>query len=555
MKSHSIFNDQRLDKEYDSLVSEMVTGGSAVINRSCTNASARKSAYRFINNPKVTLSAIASDMIKQLMSNIQTLNIKEILVAQDTMEVVRENIVKRLGKGGREVLECARTNKGMRSHSAIVMDGLSGMPLGIGYLHIWGRTPKPLSEVKEEDYKEDRKRQPSYYIKDPDTGKTRYKYNIPIMERDSESSRWIDAPNAIRKAIDESVHIIMVQDREGDMYPVLTLSSELTNFDIVVRAAKKRKVKLPGGDTKGLFEYTESVTAAATREITISGGPRKRKRKATVEIKYGEVTVLRPHSPVYPQKSVDLYFVRVQEVNKPKNQSEDIDWLLLTTLQVADLASAEKVIGYYRRRWFIEDFHRLLKKKGFGIEDIQVESPHAFEINLAVCIKSAYETALLKKGFDSNDDTSPATLVFTPLEMKIVDNLNKEFNTEKKIYKNPFKKGSLAWAAWAVACEGGWSAMPSQPKPGLITFKRGIDRIQTIYQYLSKGGDLWVKDSAFGTCNRKTRPIAYMPKARPLQQSRQTQFMAHGQSSAGCGKADLPVEEKMRTFVNISVKN
>ena len=486
MKSHSIFNDIRLDKEYDSLVSEMVTGGSAVINRSCTDASAKKSAYRFINNPKVTLSAISSDMVGQLNSNIQILNIKEVLVAQDTMEVVRENIVKRLGKGGREILECARTNKGMRSHSAIVMDGLSGMPLGIGYLHIWGRTPKPLSEVKEEDYREDRKRQPSYYIKDPDTGKTRYKYNIPIMERDSESSRWIDTANAIRNAIDESVHIIMVQDREGDMFPMLTLSSELTNLDIVVRAAKKRKVKLPDGDTMGLFEYTESVTAAATREITINGGPRKRKRKATVEIKYGKVTVLRPHSPVYPQKSVDLYFVRVQEVNKPKNQSEDIDWLLLTTLQVPDLESAEKVIGYYRRRWFIEDFHRLLKKKGFGIEDIQVESPHAFEINLAVCIKSAYETALLKKGFDSNDDTSPATLVFTPLEMKIVDNLNKEFNTEKKIYKNPFKKGSLAWAAWAVACEGGWSARPSQPKPGLITFKRGIDRIQTIYQYLSK---------------------------------------------------------------------
>ncbi|MBD5164088.1 MAG: hypothetical protein HDT09_05250, partial [Bacteroidales bacterium] len=50
MKSHSIFNDQRLDKEYDSLVSEMVTGGSAVINRSCTDASTKKSAYRFINN-------------------------------------------------------------------------------------------------------------------------------------------------------------------------------------------------------------------------------------------------------------------------------------------------------------------------------------------------------------------------------------------------------------------------------------------------------------------------------------------------------------------------
>ena len=469
-------------------MSSMVTCGSAVINRACPKASDRKSAYRFVNNKNVTLAAIVSDMRKQAIDNIKTLNITEILVAQDTMEVVRENIVKRLGKGGRQILECARTNKGMRSHSAIMMDSSSGMPVGFGYLQIWGRAPKPLREVKEADFMENRKRQSSYYITDPENGTTRYKYNIPVTERDSESSRWIDTPKDIRRALDNDVHMIVVQDREGDMYPLLTLKSELPNFDIVVRAAKRRKVRLLDGSTMGLFEYTDSVPSEATREITISKSPRARKRKAIVEIRYGKVTVLRPHSPVYPQKSVDMYFVRVTERGKAAKQSEKIDWLLLTSIEVDDIEDAEKVIGYYRRRWFIEDFHRLLKKKGFGIEDIQVESPHAFEINLAVCIKSAYETALLKKGFDSNDDTTPASLVFTPLELKIVDNLNKEFNSGKKIHKNPFAKGSLAWAAWAVACEGGWSAMPSQPKPGLITFKRGIDRIETIYQYLSNMG-------------------------------------------------------------------
>ena len=461
------------------MVSSMVTCGSAVINRACPKASDRKSAYRFVNNKNVTLAAIVSDMRKQAINNIKSLNIKEILVAQDTMEVVRENIVKRLGKGGREILECARTNKGMRSHSAIMMDSSSGMPLGFGFLQIWGRSPKPLSEVKEADLMVNRKRQSSYYITDPENGTTRYKYNIPVTERDSESSRWIDTPKDIRGALDNDVHMIVVQDREGDMYPLLTLKSELPNLDIVVMAAKKRKVRLPDGSATGLFEYTDSAPSEAIREIAISKSPRIRKRKAIVEIRYGKVTVLRPHSPVYPQKSVDLYFVRVTESGKAAKQSEKIDWLLLTSMEVKNIEAAEKVIGYYRRRWFIEDFHRLLKKKGFGIEDIQVESPHAFEINLAVCIKSAYETALLKKGFDSNDDTTPASLVFTPLELKIVDNLNKEFNSEKKIHKNPFAKGSLAWAAWAVACEGGWSAMPSQPKPGLITFKRGIDRIET----------------------------------------------------------------------------
>lgn len=485
MKRQSIFNDFRLDKEYEELVTLMAANGSAVINRACPQASEKKSAYRFINNENVTVSRIVSDLVRQTVENIRVLDVKEILVAQDTMEVVREGIVKRLEKRGRKVLECANTNKGMRSHSAIVMNSTTGLPLGFGYLEIWGRTPQPLAEVKQEDLRADRKRKPSYYITDPETGKTRYKYSIPVEQRDSESARWLNAPKNLRASLPDDVHMIMVQDREGDMYPLLTLKSKLENFDIVVRASKKRKVLLKDGTTHDIFEYTASVPASATGELNISKGPRKKARKAIVETRYGDITVLRPHSPRYEQKSVALSFVRVTETaESAKGHADSVDWLLLTTMSVDTLKMAEKVVGYYRRRWFIEDYHRLLKKKGFGIEDIQVESPHAFEVNLAVCIKSAYETALLKKGFDGKDDTVPDTLVFTPLELRIVGNLNKKFNTKKKIYKNPFPKGSLAWASWVVACEGGWSAMPSQPKPGLITFKRGIDRIETIYQYL-----------------------------------------------------------------------
>ena len=282
MKPHSIFNDLRLDKEYDSLVTSMITHGSAVINRACPKASDKKSAYRFINNENVQLSAIVSDMKNQLIDNIKTLEVKDVIIAQDTMEVVLEKIVKRLEKQGREALECARTNKGMRSHSAIVMDASNGMPLGFGFLQIWGRTPKPLRQVKEEDITPDRKRQPSYYITDPKSGKTRYKYSVPVTERDSESSRWIDACKEIRESLDGDVHITMVQDREGDMYPLLTLPSELPNFDIVVRAAKKRNIRLGDGSKTGLSEYTASVPSETTMEITVSKGPRSPKRKAVI---------------------------------------------------------------------------------------------------------------------------------------------------------------------------------------------------------------------------------------------------------------------------------
>lgn len=483
MKSPSIFEDKRLDKAYNRLVIDISSSGSSVINRACEEPSHKKAAYRFINNENVTVERIDQDLVNQCVNNIRRAGTKDVLVAQDTMETVRENVLTRLKKSGKPVLECARTNKGMRSHSAIVMNETDGVPFGFGYLKIWGRTPKPKSEIKDEDLCADRKRQTSYYIVDPETGKTRYKYSIPITERDSESARWIDSAKNVREKLPEDVHITMVQDREGDMYPLLTLPDELSNFDIVVRASKNRKVRVGDNTRLDIFDYTESTPVRETIEITVGKGPRKKARKLQAHVRYGEIEILRPHSPVYPQKSVKMYFVRVAEIDAA-SKKDAVDWLLLTSLAVSNNDDATKVISYYKRRWFIEDFHRLLKKKGFGIEDIQVESPHAFEINLAVSIKSAYEVALVKKGFDGNDDMDPASIAFTPLEIKIVDTLNKHFNTDKKINKNPHPKGSLAWAAWVVACEGGWTAMPSQPRPGIITFKRGIDKLETIYQYL-----------------------------------------------------------------------
>lgn len=485
MKTKSIFGDYRLDRAYENLITDMSATGSAVINRACTSAASKKEAYRFINNENVTVAAIEKTLINQTVDNVQKMELTEVLVAQDTMEIVRDSLIGRLKKKNRTVLECARSNKGMRSHSAIVMNSETGVPAGIAYLKIWGRKPRPIAEVREEDLRADRRYQPSYYMTDPESGKMRYKYFVPVSERESESACWIDAIRQIRNALPPKVHVIMLQDREGDMYPLLTLPGELDNLDIVVRASKKRVVILPAGKTRDMFEYTSSTGVRHTYTISIKQGPRKKARKAEVELRYGKITIRRPHLPVYPQKTLELNFVRVTEKNSPKGVgTERIDWLLLTSINIDNLDDALKIVSYYRRRWFIEDFHRLLKKKGFGIEDIQVEDPHAFEINLAVCIKSAYEVALVKKGFDSMDETIPASIAFTPLELKIVSNINTRYNPEKKIHKNPFALGSLAWAAWAVACEGGWSAMPSQPKPGIITFKRGIDKIETIYQYL-----------------------------------------------------------------------
>lgn len=477
MYSKSEYKDVRLDRELSHIELAMESAGSAVINRCFSESNGRKGAYRCINNESVTIERFCKNLQNQLIDNILRIkNVDEVLVAQDTMVTVRESVRSRLAKEGRTVMEVTNHQAGAFSHSALVMKP-DGMPLGFSYLEIWNRFPRPDAALENED----RRYASRYYMKDPASGKSIYKYHVPVEERDSESARWLTSARVTRALIDKDIHIIMVQDREGDMYPLLTLGLE--NFDFIVRSSKDRRVLTSDGKRIALRDAVCAVPAAGNYQITVSKGPRKKTRKADVSISYGEVEILRPHSPVYTQKSVRVHFVRVWEMNN-KSTEKDIEWILLTSMAVESLEDAEKIVAYYKKRWFIEDFHRLLKKKGFGIEDIQVETDHAFAINLALAIKAAYDVSLLKGAFDTKDTVDAASLVFDSRQMEVVDKINTNNNLHHPIHPNPFPVHSLAWAAWAIACFGGWSGLLSQPRPGIITFKRGIDRVYAVFEFM-----------------------------------------------------------------------
>lgn len=98
MKSPSIFGDKRLDKDYLNLIQEMSASGSSVINRACKKSSDKKAAYRFINNENVTVRRIADDLVSQAVTNVRQNGFEEVLVVQDTMETVRDSVVRRLQK-------------------------------------------------------------------------------------------------------------------------------------------------------------------------------------------------------------------------------------------------------------------------------------------------------------------------------------------------------------------------------------------------------------------------------------------------------------------------
>ena len=60
-----------------------------------------------------------------------------------------------------------------------------------------------------------------------------------------------------------------------------------------------------------------------------------------------------------------------------------IDWLLLTTVKVENFAQACECIEWYRTRWIIEIYHKVLKS-GCQIETRQFETANRIERYLAI---------------------------------------------------------------------------------------------------------------------------------------------------------------------------
>lgn len=92
---------------------------------------------------------------------------------------------------------------------------------------------------------------------------------------------------------------------------------------------------------------------------------------------------------------------------------------------------------------------------------------------------SAIKIMQLKQARDGQTDI-PVHSVFSSQEEEYLERLVPilEGKTEKQ--KNPHPKGSLARAAWVIARLGGWKGYTSSRLPGSKTFKRGLDKFNTM---------------------------------------------------------------------------
>jgi hypothetical protein len=192
-----------------------------------------------------------------------------------------------------------------------------------------------------------------------------------FFEREVNSGRRF----VIRCAYDRGIFI-------GHDAPATSRSSHLRTYarglpiagtwtlEVTSRAADKAPTKKKGKKRKGKKPATEKVERVA--------------RKANMAVSFAPVQIKPPGKKhgVYANVPLKVWVIRVWEVDPPKGQ-ERLEWFLITNEVVETFASAYRVVGWYEKRWIVEEYHKG-KKTGCQIESPQFTTEERLQPAIAL---------------------------------------------------------------------------------------------------------------------------------------------------------------------------
>jgi hypothetical protein len=293
-----------------------------------------------------------------------------------------------------------------------------------------------------------------------------------------ESIRWLNTAARAKRILEPAAMVTVVADRESDIYAEWATIPE-DRFHVLTRAMVDRNLAGPAGGT--LFAAARVFPLAGTATIEVPARqPDRAKRTATVEMRFGEVEIARPHNEkdrTLP-RSVRLRLVEVREIDPPAGV-EAVHWRLLTTHAVADAKAAWQIVAWYRVRWVIEQLFRVMKTQGLNVEESQLTTADRLTKLVAMAVKAACLDMLLVQERDGKHGL-PAAIVFSEPEIDTIEALVPILEGKTDRQRNPHPPRGLARAAWVMARLGGWNCYYAPPGP--IVMRRGRERFRAMHE-------------------------------------------------------------------------
>jgi Transposase DNA-binding/Transposase Tn5 dimerisation domain len=293
-----------------------------------------------------------------------------------------------------------------------------------------------------------------------------------LQRDDRESQIWCTLVNQIGSPPPGTcwVHVV---DRGADDFEFF-YHCQQAGTDWVARAKNlNRKIITPDGDKLELSSYLQTLPEAGSFELNLRARPKQAARKAKLVVSFGALSMPTPRlkSPFLKEvkpSPIRMWVVWVREVDAPQGV-DPIEWVLYTSLPVEGLEDAMVIVGYYEKRWLIEEWHKVLKT-GMRVEARQLKTSGRLEAMMGLMSVAAVRLFQLK-GEARTAPERPAEQVVPPKYVKALKAVRKLGSSIELTVGRFFRE---------LAKLGGFLGRRRDGEPGWITIWRGWDKLQTM---------------------------------------------------------------------------
>jgi len=323
-----------------------------------------KAAYRLLDNPALEWRDLLE--LHTQRTRERMIGQPVVLCIQDTTELdfTTQPGIAGLGRLSYEA------QHGMYVHPTLVVTP-QGAALGVVDAWMWARAPKGKATVKE-------------------------------------SLRWLEGYGIVAElaAVTPGTRVVYLADREGDIRALMDdAARQGTPADWLIRAQHERKTAL--GDK--LWARLGASEPLGAIEFTLPAAPGRPSRQVQQTLYLQRVTL--PARKGAPLVSVTALLAREEH---PPAGEKAIEWRLLTNRFAVTLEDAVELIEWYRCRWLVEIFFRILKS-GCRVEALQLATLERLERALVIYLMIAWRILqVVSWGRDLPD--LPCEVIFDPEE-------------------------------------------------------------------------------------------------------------------------------------------
>ncbi|MGE0682730.1 MAG: IS4 family transposase, partial [Candidatus Binatia bacterium] len=269
-----------------------------------------------------------------------------------------------------------------------------------------------------------------------------------------------------------SSQVVTLCDREADIYEFLVEAQQLEAKG-VLRAAWDRPIE--HDDCPRLWPLLEGQAVAGYLTIELPARAKRQQRQARLAVRFTAVTLNPPprHRAAVPQPlpSLSFYAVYVKEVEPPPDEPA-LEWIRLTNLPVHTVDEALQRVEWYRSRWLVQEFHKILKS-GCRIEACRLQTAQRLIRYVTLCSVIAWRRYWLTH-VNRTAPTALATTVLAPQEVAALPALS-----SRALPPAPSPLTTRE-AVRLIAKLGGCLGRRSDGEPGITVMWRGWQRLSDL---------------------------------------------------------------------------